>query len=586
VDLLGTGTFTPNNAELATTYVLSKSDSAAGQVKIMLVSTNNGNCQAGRDTVTIALEPNPTLDAGKDKNICIGAKSIVLNGTSNTASVLWQSKGTGFFFPTATTTNAEYFFSKADSANGKVTLVLNSSQSVCSVSDSLSISFGGKNFVDAGKDFFTCTATDGLQLAGIVAGTTEKGKWSRLEGNGIFLPSDTTLNGVYAFTPTDSARGFVRLLLTSTNDGICLPGKDTIKISFKNFPKLEVGNDRALCKGATTVNLKPTITNLSGIRWKTLGSGTFIPTDTTTNIDYVIGRADSLNGEVLLVAISNDKEACQVVSDTLKVIVKNPIAPGFVFSNPCAKQKVAFLDTTKVLVGNVKSRIWNFGDNSSSAMPNPVHIFERDQTYQVTLIVESNLGCKDSSTKAVTLRESPVADFTTDEAELVINKEITFADLSKNAVKWAWNFGDGTDTLKIQNVKHIYGIEATYNVSLAVTNTFMCTDTVTKKLVIKAGIVLPPKLPNAFSPSDDPSKSNGANDIFYPRGGPFAKAAYEFKVYNIWGELVFESDDPEKGWDGYYKNKLQPVGSYIYTLKAKTTDGKEYVRTGDVSIIR
>ncbi|TAH27542.1 MAG: hypothetical protein EAZ07_01310 [Cytophagales bacterium] len=582
---LGTGNFFPNNASLKSTYRLSKSDSTSGQVKLVLTSTNNGECLAGRDTMIIFIENSPIIDAGSDKNICIGAKSILINGSSNTASTTWSTKGSGFFFPSPNNLTTEYYFSKEDSLNGSVTILLSSSKSNCPTKDSLLITFGTKNLADAGKDFSTCTASDGIQLNGIVGGTTTSGRWSKLEGNGIFLPSDTTLKAVYAITPTDSSRGHITLVLNTRNDGLCLPSKDTIKISFKRLPSIKIGSDKALCRGASSVTLSPEIKNLKGIKWKTLGSGTFLPNDTTIAASYNIGRADSLNGEVLLIVNSRDDEACLQLSDTMKIIVKNPIIPGFKVSAPCAKQRISFSDTSEVIVGSIRSRKWDFGDNSSSNLASPSHIFDIDQTYQVKLTIESNLGCKDSVVKAISVKLSPVADFTTNEEQLVINKEVSFIDLSKGANAWAWNFGSNLDTVKIQNPKNTFFTEATYEVALVVSNQFFCRDTVIKQIPIKGAIVLPPQLPNAFSPSDNPSNT-GVNDVFYPRGGPFQSTSYDFKVYNIWGEIVFESDNPEKGWDGYYKNKLQPVGSYIYTLKAKTADGKEYIRTGDVSIIR
>jgi len=99
-------------------------------------------------------------------------------------------------------------------------------------------------------------------------------------------------------------------------------------------------------------------------------------------------------------------------------------------------------------------------------------------------------------------------------------------------------------------------------------------------------------VPNAFSPNRD-----GANDILYVRG--LGVREIEFRVYNRWGELVFETFDigivcndpsecmPLKGWDGTYKGKNQEMDVYIYTLKAIFQDGGQTdLRKGNVTLIR
>lgn len=104
--------------------------------------------------------------------------------------------------------------------------------------------------------------------------------------------------------------------------------------------------------------------------------------------------------------------------------------------------------------------------------------------------------------------------------------------------------------------------------------------------VQKGGQVL---IPNAFSPNLSASGgsggiSDGKNDIFLPitRG----VVEFELLIFNRWGELLFESRDPEFGWDGTYKGKLCQQDVYIYKLAASYADGERVVRVGDVNLIR
>ena len=88
-------------------------------------------------------------------------------------------------------------------------------------------------------------------------------------------------------------------------------------------------------------------------------------------------------------------------------------------------------------------------------------------------------------------------------------------------------------------------------------------------------------VPTAFTPNGD-----GSNDVIYAEGLGL-KRLIEFKIYNRWGQLLFESDDFSKGWNGYYKGLLQNVETYVYTVKAETWfDGKTISKKGTFNLLR
>lgn len=88
-------------------------------------------------------------------------------------------------------------------------------------------------------------------------------------------------------------------------------------------------------------------------------------------------------------------------------------------------------------------------------------------------------------------------------------------------------------------------------------------------------------VPTAFTPNGD-----GGNDVIYVNGLGL-KRLIEFKIYNRWGQLLFESNDFKKGWNGYYKGKLQNVETYVYTVKAETWfDGKTISKKGTFNLLR
>lgn len=86
-------------------------------------------------------------------------------------------------------------------------------------------------------------------------------------------------------------------------------------------------------------------------------------------------------------------------------------------------------------------------------------------------------------------------------------------------------------------------------------------------------------IPNAFTPNGD-----GENDMLYVRGAPIAKMV--FRIFNRWGEMVFETKDRLLGWDGTYKGKMMTPDVYDYYLEAECVDGTESIIKGNVTLMR
>lgn len=88
-------------------------------------------------------------------------------------------------------------------------------------------------------------------------------------------------------------------------------------------------------------------------------------------------------------------------------------------------------------------------------------------------------------------------------------------------------------------------------------------------------------VPNAFSPNNDK-----INDFFYPRSECEIENIV-FKVFNRWGEMVFESNDFKKGWDGIYKEKNAPIDTYVWTLEYNVVGNSNYkFMKGMVNLIK
>jgi gliding motility-associated-like protein len=86
-------------------------------------------------------------------------------------------------------------------------------------------------------------------------------------------------------------------------------------------------------------------------------------------------------------------------------------------------------------------------------------------------------------------------------------------------------------------------------------------------------------VPNVFSPNAD-----GKNDKLFVYGNYITQV--DMHIFNQWGQEIFIIDSKTKGWDGTFKGKPQPVGVYVYALKAVMTDGRTISMKGSITLVR
>ncbi len=255
------------------------------------------------------------------------------------------------------------------------------------------------------------------------------------------------------------------------------------------------------------------------------------------------------------------------------------ITADFNFESKCLYDSINFNDLSYANGDTISTYLWTFGDGNTSNDKNPSHLYSTADNYTVSLVAETNSGCKDTVSKQVETYPIPTASFDYAADKYEVNEVITFTDISEGANNWQWSFGDGI-TATIQNAQHIYSTADNYTIIQAVSNEYGCVDTANTTIIINDAIfVYPPKLPTAFSPNSD-----DMNDIFIPRGGPFK--TIDFRVYDSWGGAIYSTTTIGEGWDGTYKGIDQKIGVYVWTLRAVTIDGKEYIKKGDVTLIR
>jgi gliding motility-associated-like protein len=576
----GSGTFSPTDSTLNATYIPSTADTTAGNVFLVLTSKGNGSCSAVIDSMHVVFSPKPTVNAGLDQVVCKSALTSTLNGivSGGATTGKWTTTGTGTFTPTDSTLNASYTPSTADTSAGIVKLILTSTNNggCNAVTDTLTITYTNVPTVMAGADTTVCSSITTVQLNGGIIGGAGTGKWTTT-GTGTFTPTDSTLNATYQPTAADLTSGSVKLILTSTHS--CVVVTDTMILSFTPAPTANANVDQTICAG-NIVTLNGIITIASNGQWTTTGTGTFNPNATTLNATYTPSAADITAGTVKILLTSIGNGTCNAAVDSLIITIQSKPVANFTNATPCLNAAVNFMDTS---IGTITTWAWDFG-NGTSTIQNPANMFTSTGNKTVTLIVSTSAGCADTVSKTIFVNPLPVASFTfltfcPDSAEFTDVSTISPGSISS----WSWSFGDSTIS-NLQNPKHTYSSAGTYVATLFVTSDSGCVASATDSVKVilcdnEPVIVNKAVVPSAFTPNHD-----GHNDILFVKGGPFKTLS--FRIFNEWGNEIFNSSSQSDGWDGTFGGKAQPAGTYVWTVTGTTVDNIEIKMVGGVTLIR
>jgi len=276
-----------------------------------------------------------------------------------------------------------------------------------------------------------------------------------------------------------------------------------------------------------------------------------------------------------------DTNYCNYPLDTVKLlyVVMNVKAQFTTPAFGCAPYTAVFANTS--IAG--QKFYWNFGDGSPiDSSLSPSHLYANVGVYTVTLTAIDSATCNitDTYTFTITVQGKPVAGFTfTPLPPLPPNTPTVFTDASTPAAKYQWIFGDGSSETKTtpDTVIHQYNKTDTFRACLVVTNESGCTDTVCHDVPAVINPLL--DVPNAFTPG-----RFGQNAIIKVVG--FGIEQMVWRIYNRWGQMIFESNNPYIGWDGTYRGQLQPMDVYGYTLEVKYSDGTHTSKKGDITLIR
>lgn len=240
----------------------------------------------------------------------------------------------------------------------------------------------------------------------------------------------------------------------------------------------------------------------------------------------------------------------------------------------CPNSPVMFMDLTQATYKPVVEWRWDFGDGNTSSRQNPVHVYEAGGDYPVTLISKSIKGCVDTFTKSLAVENfKPSAGNDT----IIVKGEVVDFN-ARGGIVYEWTPPTNLNTTTIGNPRGYYPDTGMFKYNVYIKSAAGCegNDSIDVWVVNQPALFVP----TGFTPNGD-----GKNDLLRPISIGYQTFNY-FRVFNRWGELVFETDQIGDGWNGKYRGLKADIGTYFWILDAVDKDGVPHQQKGDATLIR
>lgn len=284
-------------------------------------------------------------------------------------------------------------------------------------------------------------------------------------------------------------------------------------------------------------------------------------------------------------------EACAspVDNDTMTIVFPTEIFPSVVpdTNRGCAPQTFVFTNTSNNS-GEIDQMIYVFS-NGEDFIVGPSDTvsttFRQPGYYDVQLTVTSVYGCLYQATlpQIVYAQPRPVARLSTSaNPTTIFETSIQLQDRSTNASAWEWNITGANPSFSQDSIVNVEypSMEGNYPIYLKVTSVDGCTDSTVVVMVIESDLIF--YSPNAFTPDGDQH-----NPVWRFYTGGIDLMNFQLTVYDRWGTKIWETANPDEGWDGTYNGKLLPQGAYNYraVMQEKTKENPRIV-TGSVHLLK
>ena len=583
----GPDSFTANTQNIA---ISGFSTENVGQY-CLTITTFQG-CVGNPECINVSIQ-NPLINAGVDQTLC-GGSPINLQGSFSGSAIgaTWSTNGSGTFL-NINDIASTYTPSVADIAAGSVTIIITSiAQAVCSVvTDTVVFTLSEPPSVIVSADQNVCAGST-VSISATLSGGAVSGTWSG--GAGVFsAPNQTSTNYTLA---ANEFFGSVTLTFNTNSFGICPSFSDNLVISIAQLPTAVINggaiigiDSRTICPGGSIS------VSLSG---STPFSLTYLsPTDSSTIFDTISVTANSspyvipnlVPGNYSLLSISDNNLCFSAASGTAVVSQVDLKLNNIIISEICNQLNgsiaVDFLRNAQRVLSPFAIYKWKWLEDTTLVIPSVDSIGGLSATIDgssayLLMSKDSITGCFRKDTLTVNRKTSLIASFTATPTTGQPPLSVVFQNTTQGvpAIRYEWNFGDGSPILPTTNVldsvTHEFLTDTIFNVIMTAFITESCFDTATIKIdVISPNDVVPP---NIFTPNGD--NTNSAFKI-----KPAGIRNFNCIIFDRWGKQVKEWTDPTQGWDG--NGHDTGVYYYIMDYEVKRTSEKRTLK-GFVQLLR
>lgn len=264
---------------------------------------------------------------------------------------------------------------------------------------------------------------------------------------------------------------------------------------------------------------------------------------------------------------------------TMRQVFINP-AINFTNDLSCITLPINFTNLTDTLKTGQLNWTWYFSKSDSSIGYNSKYVFKSGGSYNIKLIAKSPI-CNYAITKDTTiLIRYPVAGIKLPPVSAYINTNtrIKGRELIGESYQYKWEPFWGIDSTKIASPIFNFNMNQVYKINYI--TKYGCITTDTLSVNVFANNLVDIFVPKSFSPNND-----GVNDQLYAYLAGIKKFHF-IRIYNKFGQLMFESKSNNTPWDGITNGRLQPIDAYVWFAEGEDINGKIISKTGSVMLLR
>ncbi len=581
-----------------------------------VVGTDANGC-TNLDSVVVALYPVPQINAGPDTSVCYAGANfhttVQLTATGGVSYVWTPATGlssTTIANPIASPTANQTYYVTGTDANGCIgtdsitvfdlnpalNLIVNPDTAICDF-DTITL-----NVLRQGDSYYVWTPTTGI---------------SDPNANSPFFYPTTTTPYIftvqnYCYTKSDTAVITVHPLpavATQGVDSVCIGGSDTLRATgastyvWQPDPTLSATNIADPVATPTATDIYYVIgTDTFGCRKKdsvlvyvfyppTVGIGPDTPyicqgkpiqLIATGGVDYQWVANSSLSSLTVANPIATPTDTTMYyvtiynvhqcsAPDSIQVDVQLPVQA--VAESP---YNICFGSSVQLSASGGFYYQWSPPTwLSNPAISNPTATPDSTVVYTVTV---SNNCFSSSASVDVVIHQLPVVNAGND--TLIYRNTSAILTGTTNGGNYFWYPGD-TNSSILDPLSLTTPVTPLFTTTyyLYATSAFGCNNLDSVLVTVEPYTLV--LLPSAFTPNGD-----GVNDLFHIVRFLNIEHLDEFAVYDRWGEKVYSTDIITDGWNGSYKGHPAEMGVYVWSVRARTYDGQDILKTGNVTLIR